>query len=185
MNIEFFIIIKQMNIVNRKRKCTHLANAVSTEIERAQRVLYDCAKIEEEYVSKKQKILNDRSMLSKIYNDSKTQSNEREAKQREEKRIALGTYKNYFTSIERKIHPTTRNAMLKKIEAKEMNEKLLQEAYDTRWKKLDEKEIVRRYYMDRSYLQLQEQYNATINSIIREEEQSKIVFANYIAILEN
>ena len=174
-----------MNIVKRKRKCsTHLANAVSTEIERAQRVLYDCAKIEEEYVSKKQKILND-NMLSKIYNDSKTQSNKREAKRREEKRIALGKYKNYFTSIERKIHPTARNAMFKKIEANEMNEKLLQEAYDTRWKKLDEKEIVRRYYMDRSYLQLQEQYNATINSIIREEEQSKIVFANYITILEN
>ena len=173
-----------MNIVNRKRNHTHLANVVSTEIERAQRVLYDCAKIEEEYVSKKQKILND-NMLSKIYNDSKTQSNKREAKRREEKRIALGTYKNYFTSIERKIHPNARNAMFKKIEAKEMNEKLLQEAYDTRWKKLDEKEILRRYSMDRSYLQLQEQYNATINSIIREEEQSKIIFANYIAILKN
>lgn len=173
-----------MNTVNRKRKCTHLANAVSTEIERAQRVLYDCAKIEEEYALKKQKILND-NMLSKIYNDSKTQSNKREAKRREEKRIALGTYKNYFTSIERKIHYNTRNTMLKKIAAEEMNEKLLQEAYNTRWKKLDEKEIERRYYMDRSYLQLQEQYNATINSIIREEEQSKIVFANYITILEN
>ena len=173
-----------MNTVNRKRKCTHLANAVSTEIERAQRVLYDCAKIEEEYALKKQKILND-NMLSKIYNDSKTQSNEREVKRREEKRIDLGKYKNYFTAIERKIHPTARNAMLKKIEAEEMNEKLLREAYATRWKSLDEKEIVRRYYMDRSYLQLQEQYNTTINSIIREEEQSKIAFANNIAILEN
>jgi len=173
-----------MNTVYLKRNHTYLENAVSTEIKRAQRVLYDCAKIEEEYALKRQKILND-SMLSKIYNDSKTQSNKREAKRREEKRIDLGKYENYFTAIERKIHPTARNAMLKKIAAEEMNEKLLQEAYGTRWKKLDEKEIERRYYMDRSYLQLQEQYNATINSIIREEEQSKIVFANYIAILEN
>ena len=173
-----------MNTVNRKRNHIHLANAVSTEIERAQGVLYDCAKIEEEYALKRQKILND-SMLSKIYNDSKTQSNKREVKRREEKRIDVGKYKNYFTTIERKIHYNTRNAMLKKIAAEEMNEKLLQEAYGTRRKSLDETELTRRYSMDRSYLQLQEQYNATINSIIREEEQAKIVFANYITILEN
>ena len=83
------------------------------------------------------------------------------------------------------MHPSTRKAMLKKINADEKNEMLLQDAHRIRWELLDQIECKRRASAKCFYLHAQEQYLVTLNNIIYTEEQAKLAFANYNILLEN
>lgn len=155
------------------------------EIERAKRVLVKCTEIENNYIRTSQDTIDNERKLSNIYDDSKQQANIKERKRQEDSNIGLLAYKNYLASVEEKLHPSTRKAMLKRIEAEEKNERLLQDAHRTRWEALDHIECKRRESVKCFYLHAQEQYMTTINNIINTEAHAKLAFVNYNTMLEN
>ena len=158
---------------------------IDVEMKRAENVLNTCKKLEELYNKNTQETIQNENRLSKIYDDLKERANIEEKKRRENNDISMLSYKNYFNTIEEKLHSSTRKAMLRRIDTEEKNEKSLRETYVTKWKILDSIECKRRESIKCFYLHSQEQYNALINDIIYTEAQAKLAFSNYNIMLEN
>lgn len=136
-----------MTTENRKRNI-----AITDEINRAKRVLTQCAEIENTYTTTIQNIIHNERILCNIYDDSKRQSNIKEKKRQ-------------------------KNISTKRVAV--YHEMLLQEAR-TRWEALDLVECKRRESVKDLYLHVQKQYEATINNIIYTEAQAKLTFVNRI-----
>jgi len=157
---------------------------ISKEIMRATNVLKKYADMESMYNNTLQELINNEHAIQIKYNKAREQAQIEENKRQERAATLTIEYKNYFTSVENKLHHNTRYAMLRNIKSSNENNLSMQNEYLERWKKLDGIEIKRRESANNFYVHTREQFITSLNNIIYAESQAKEIFINALNNLE-